>query len=199
MYQISDCWSREILSFDFLGKVQVLASPPPLVYDFLRKYFFMLYFVDWPNFIVSLLLLLEILDKKRIVCISFPIDDVMNFEIKLNVLIEPFFYMAKVFHRFQRACLYKKLTQTREWLFQFHLDSFCCTGLFLYSTKVSENEKFSDIFMRYRKKMVPWNGTFFFEFLHLKRFAYIPKKKKKRHSLSGLILCQDHPNQPSCT
>ena len=72
-----------------------LAFPPHFVYDFSIKIFLMLYSVNWPNFIVWLLLLLEILDNKCIVIISCPVCDVINLEINLNFLTKPFFYITK--------------------------------------------------------------------------------------------------------
>ena len=72
-----------------------LAFPPHFVYDFSIKIFLMLYSVNWPNFIVWLLLLLEILDNKCIVIISCPVCDVINLEINLSFLTKPFFYITK--------------------------------------------------------------------------------------------------------
>ena len=37
----------------------------------------------------------EVLGKIGIVTISFPIDDIINFEINLSFLIEPFSFMTK--------------------------------------------------------------------------------------------------------
>ena len=47
-----------------------IVSPPDFVDDFSRKVFFMLYFINWPNFIAWLLLLLKILGNMciAIVC-----------------------------------------------------------------------------------------------------------------------------------
>ena len=56
-----DYWFRDMLNFDFLEKGLGIVSPPHFVYDFLRKMFFMLYSINWPNFISWLPLLLEIL------------------------------------------------------------------------------------------------------------------------------------------
>ena len=64
---MSDNWSRD---FNFPEKNLGLVSAPYFVYDFLRKMFLMLYSIYWPNFIVWLHLLLEILDNisTTIVC-----------------------------------------------------------------------------------------------------------------------------------
>ena len=50
-----------MLNFDILEKGLGIVCPPHFVYDFSRKMFFMLYFINWPNSIAWLPLLLEIL------------------------------------------------------------------------------------------------------------------------------------------
>ena len=66
---MSDNWCRDRLNINFPEKNLGLVSAPYFVYDFLRK-MFLLYSIYWPNFIVWLLLLLEILDNisTTIVC-----------------------------------------------------------------------------------------------------------------------------------
>ena len=54
-----------------------------------------LYPNNWPNFIVWLPLLLEILGNMRIVITCCPVCGVMNFQINHSFLIKPFFYMIK--------------------------------------------------------------------------------------------------------
>ena len=44
-------WSRGMLNFDFLEKVQIIVSPPHWANDFSRKMFLMFYSINWPNFI----------------------------------------------------------------------------------------------------------------------------------------------------
>ena len=70
----------------------------------------MLYSINWPNFIVCLSLLLEILSYMCITIVYFPVCDVVNLEINL---IE----------------INQKLTQAREWL----VDS---CGLSLFPIKI---------------------------------------------------------------
>ena len=60
-------WSRDMLNFDFFDKRLEIVSPPNFEYDFSTKLFHILYSISWPNFIVWLPLLLEILDN---MCIS---------------------------------------------------------------------------------------------------------------------------------
>ena len=84
-----------MLNFDFLEKGLGVASPPHFVYDFSRKIFITLYFINWPNFVVWLLLLLEILGNMCIVFIFCPVCDVINVEINHSFLITTFFYISK--------------------------------------------------------------------------------------------------------
>ena len=55
----------------------------------------MLFSIFWSNFIIWLPLLLEILCNMCIATICLPGCDVINFEIKLILLITPFFTMTK--------------------------------------------------------------------------------------------------------
>ena len=59
---------------------------------FFKKNVFMLYSINWPNFIVCLALLLEILSNMCIAINCFPGCDVINFEINPIFLAKPFFY-----------------------------------------------------------------------------------------------------------
>ena len=52
-----------MLNFIFSGKGLGLVSPPHFVHNFSRKMFLMLDSINWPNFIVWLPILLEILDN----------------------------------------------------------------------------------------------------------------------------------------
>ena len=102
----------------------------------MKEIFLTLYFISWPNFIVWLPLLLEILINMciEIICCSF--CDVISFEINHNFPIKPFFYITKklrqkckylknekkfyheiksIFYHFYRAFNFQKLCQTREW------------------------------------------------------------------------------------
>ena len=77
------CWSRDMRNFDFLEKGPGLFSPPHFMYE---KMFAiaMLYSLNWPNFIVWLSLLLEILGNMCITIICF-----------LSFLIKLFYCMTK--------------------------------------------------------------------------------------------------------
>ena len=85
-----------MLNFNFSEKGLGLVSPPHFVYDFSRKMFLMLHFINWPNFIVCFPFLLEILDNICIKIVSKPGCDVINFEINLIFHIKSFCYMTKM-------------------------------------------------------------------------------------------------------
>ena len=66
------------------------------MHNFRRKIFLLLYSTTWPNFIVWLPLLREILHNMCDVTVYLPGCDVINFEINLVFLIKLFFLMAKM-------------------------------------------------------------------------------------------------------
>ena len=80
-----------MLKFDFLNKGLGRDSPAHFMYDFSTKMFLMLYSINRPNLIAWLPLLLEILGNMCNAIVCFPGCDVMEFEINLIFLIEPFF------------------------------------------------------------------------------------------------------------
>ena len=65
------------------------------MYDFSRKLFIVLYSINWPNFIVWLPLLCEILGNMCIAIVRFQDLDIINCEIILIFLVKPFLYMTK--------------------------------------------------------------------------------------------------------
>ena len=80
--------------FDSLEKGLEIVSPSNFVIDFSRKMFFMLYYINWPNVIVWLSLLFQIL-ANMCITICFQGCDVIDFEIDIIFLIKLFFYMTK--------------------------------------------------------------------------------------------------------
>ena len=64
---------------------------PQFLLNFWRKIFVLLYFINWPNFIVWLLLLCEIFDNMCLAIVCKPSCDAMNFEVNLILLIKSFF------------------------------------------------------------------------------------------------------------
>ena len=95
LYKILGFWSRDILDFNFPEKGLGLVIPPHFVYDLSRKRFLMLYSSNWPNSIVWLPLLLEILGNMCFKIICWPGCDVTKFGINLIFLIKSFCYMTK--------------------------------------------------------------------------------------------------------
>ena len=69
LHKTLDYWSRDMLNFNFPEKGMGLVFPPHFVDDFSRK-MFLLYSINWPNFIVWLPLVLKILGNMciTIVC-----------------------------------------------------------------------------------------------------------------------------------
>ena len=68
-----------------------LVSWHHFLHNFWRKIFLLLYSINWPNFIVWLPLLCEILGNMCIAIVCKPSCDVMNFEVNLVFLIQPLF------------------------------------------------------------------------------------------------------------
>ena len=83
LYKTLDYWSKDMLNLVFLEKGLGIVSPPHYVYDFSRKIFLMLYFINGPNFIAWLPLLLEILGNARIAIVCFPGCHVINLKLTL--------------------------------------------------------------------------------------------------------------------
>ena len=83
LYETLDYWSRDMLNFDFWENGLGIVSPPHFVYEFSRRMFLLLYSINWPNSIVWLSLLLEMLGNMCIAINSFPGCDVINSEINL--------------------------------------------------------------------------------------------------------------------
>ena len=94
LYKTSDYWWR-MFKLNFSEKNLRLVSPLHFVYDFWGKVFLMLYSINWPNFLVWLPLLLEILGNMCITIVCWPGCDVIRFETNLIFLIKPFFYKTK--------------------------------------------------------------------------------------------------------
>ena len=84
-----------MLNFDFWWKGLEVAFPPHFVYEFSRKTILMLYSFNWPDFIVWLALLLDVLASLQR----------HNFEINLSFLIKLFFYITK---KLVQKCKYVK-------------------------------------------------------------------------------------------
>ena len=90
LYKTLDCWSRNMLNFQFSGTGLGLVSPPHFANDFSWKMFLILYSINWPNFSVWLPLLHEILSNMCITIVCQSGCDVIKFEINIIFLIKPF-------------------------------------------------------------------------------------------------------------
>ena len=84
-----------MLNFDFLQNCLRIVSTGHFQNIFSKKIFLMLYYINWPNFIVWLSLLLEVLGNMCFAIISFPGCDVINLKINLIFLVKPFLYMTE--------------------------------------------------------------------------------------------------------
>ena len=96
-----------------------ISFPTSFLQDFWRKIFLMLNFINWPNAIAWLPLLLELLGENMYCNYFCPVCDITNFEIHHNFLIKTFFYITKHYH---------KLSQSQEWTFnciQFFTRTMC--------------------------------------------------------------------------
>ena len=68
-----------------------LVSLPHFPHNFWRKIFLLVYSINWPNFLVWLPLLCEILGNMCIASICISCCEAMNFEVNLMFLIKLFF------------------------------------------------------------------------------------------------------------
>ena len=80
-----------MLDFDFSEYGLRTVSPPRFVYGLSRIILLMFCFINLPNFIVCVPLLLEILGCMRIAIACYPDCDVINFKINFILLIKPIF------------------------------------------------------------------------------------------------------------
>ena len=92
----SNRWSRDMLNFSFSEKDLELFLRYILYMIFQKKnFFFMLYSLNWPNFIAWLSLFLNIFGTTCVTVVCLLGCDVTNFEIILIFLIKPFCYKTK--------------------------------------------------------------------------------------------------------
>ena len=88
---MSNCMTTCFCSYKLFWKIKVgleIVYLPYFQHDFLMKIFLTLCYINWSNFIARFIFhILDILGNMCIVIICFPIDDIINFEINLNFLI----------------------------------------------------------------------------------------------------------------
>ena len=94
--------SRDMLNFDVLEKSLAIVFPPHFVYEFSRKMSYVI-FINWPNFIVWLSLVSEILRNMCNAIVFFLGFGVMNF----FSLIRSFFYLTKYFNNLRTKRAFK--------------------------------------------------------------------------------------------
>ena len=83
-----------MLNLNFSKKGLELVFPPHFVHDSSRKMFLELHSINWPNFIVWLLLPRQILGNMFIAIICYAGYDVTKVEINFIFLIKPLCYMT---------------------------------------------------------------------------------------------------------
>ena len=110
-----------MLNLDFLEKG---LRPLHFGYYFSRKIFRMLYSINWPNLIVWLPLLLEILGNTCIAIICFPDCDVINFGINLTSNQAIFLYDRKAKTKIEISWERKELLRWYKKHFSLFLKAF---------------------------------------------------------------------------
>ena len=110
-----------MLNLDFLEKGLRLLH---FGYYFSRKIFRMLYSINWPNLIVWLPLLLEILGNMCIAIICFPDCDVINFGINLTPNQAIFLYDRKAKTKIEIPWERKELLRWNKKHFSLFLKAF---------------------------------------------------------------------------
>ena len=142
-----------MLNFAFSEKGMGLVSQPHFMYDLSRKMFLMLYSINWPNFVVWLSLLLEVLGIMCILIVLFPGYDVINSEINVIFLIKGFcFIHDQMTKKMLQLVRLKNCRSNMYWIygsvFMFSMDSVSAESLFtpflshvsmLYPLKIPEN------------------------------------------------------------
>ena len=126
--------------------MNVVLLPPSLIENLFTTLEIFFIFLQ----ILPITLLLFLLNSKKIIYWDIQLADKMNCTRSSSVtclgLSQTLMMQIKVF---QGPALFHA---TLQWLTSFH-----ATGLFLYPLKTRENNLFSDIFWRYRKRPVAWN------------------------------------------
>ena len=94
-------------------------------HNFWRKIFLLLYFINWPNFIVWFPLHCEILDNMCIAIVCKPCCDIMIFEVNVIFLIKPFFlHNRRVVKKTEISCERKELLRWNKNHFLLFLKGF---------------------------------------------------------------------------
>ena len=102
-----------------------LVSLPHFPHNFWRKIFVLLHYISWPNFIIWLPLLCEILGNMCIAIVWKPGCDVMNFEVSLIFLNQTLIFQKILFYLLQwKPFKMMKIVLYFTWKALFHLKTF---------------------------------------------------------------------------
>ena len=102
-----------------------LVSLPHFPHNFWRKIFVLLHYISWPNFIIWLPLLCEILGNMCIAIVCKPGCDVMNFEVSLIFLNQTLIFQKILFYLLQwKPFKMMKSVLYFIWKALFHLKTF---------------------------------------------------------------------------
>ena len=102
-----------------------LVSLPHFPHNFWRKIFVLLHYISWPNFIIWLPLLCEILGNMCIAIVCKPGCDVMNFEVSLIFLNQTLIFQKILFYLLQwKSFKMMKSVLYFIWKALFHLKTF---------------------------------------------------------------------------
>ena len=211
-----------MLNFNFPEKGLGLVSASHFVYKLSRKMFLMLYSINWPNAIVWLPLLLEILDNMCITIVCYPGCDVIKFEINFIFLIKLFCYMTKklrqkfkylkngksfwgeiksIFHHFYRAYNCQKLSQTWECAFKMIKNRFWTSSFLTRSIKRSNSfQPFSEDLLKYITESLISSTLFcdnFLKFTVIFSEGCLVRLWPVRNTLDNILLNVSNTNKES--
>ena len=133
-----------MFNFKFLEKCLGIVFPSHFVYDFSKKSFSYVILINWPNLIVWLPLLREILDNMRIAIVCLPGCYVINFEINFIFLIKSFFQKSRKKFKYRE----NKKSFKEKWI-----------AFFYHFQKSFQLPKFKGTLMQI------WKSTYMFVFI----------------------------------
>ena len=93
--------------------------------------FLVFHFINWPNFIVWMPLLLEILGDMFFAIVCSPGCDIINFKINTIFLIKSFFYIVKKSRENLNFLWTKRVFKVKKKVFLINFEKFLVTNIFL--------------------------------------------------------------------